>query len=245
MRIGHFQHGDETFYGEVRGGLVTAHRGLYDDTYPLTELKLLPPTKPSKIVCLALNYPDHADELNLRTPEEPLIFLKPPSAMIAYNDKIIYPKNVKRLDCEAELAVVIGKRCKKISAQKADDIILGYTCINDVTARDMQRIDGQWTRAKGFDTFAPIGPYIVTNINPHNLKIQTRINNKTKQNSNTKNMIFTIPEIIEFISNTMTLERGDVIATGTPAGIGELFDKDTVEIEIEHIGILKNTVIKE
>ncbi len=245
MRIGRFQRGNETFYGEVKGGLVVAHRGLFDDTYPLTELKLLPPTRPSKIICLALNYKEHADELNLRVPEEPLIFLKPPSAMIAYNEKIIYPRGVKHLDCEAELAVVIGKRCKKISAEKADDVILGYTCLNDVTARDMQRIDGQWTRAKGFDTFAPIGPYIVTDIDPHNLEIQTRINNRVKQSSNTKNMVFTIPEIIEFVSNIMTLERGDVIATGTPAGMGELFDKDTIEIEIEEIGILKNRVIKE
>lgn len=245
MIIGHFQHGEETFYGEVKGCLVNVHRGLYDDTYNLSQLKLLPPTKPSKIICLGLNYKDHAEELNLETPEKPLIFLKPPSAMITYNDKIIYPKTVKRLDYEAELAVVIGKRCKSISAKKADDVILGYTCFNDVTARDLQRIDGQWTRAKGYDTFAPTGPYIVTDIDPHNLRIQTRVNGETKQDSNTRNMIFPIPKVIEFISSIMTLEKGDIIATGTPAGVGELFDKDVIEIEIEKIGVLRNTVMKE
>ena len=245
MIIGHFRYGEKTFYANVKGCTACTTRGLCEDTYNLSQLTVLPPTKPSKIVCLGLNYQDHAEEVNMETPEKPLIFLKPPSAMIAHNDKIIYPGTVKQLDYEAELAVIIGKRCKNIKVKKADDVIFGYTCFNDITARDFQRVDGQWTRAKGYDTFAPIGPYIVTDIDPHNLSIKTRVNGKVKQDSNTRNMIFSIPEVIEFISNIMTLEKGDVIATGTPAGVGELFDRDQIEVEIEHVGILKNTVIKE
>ncbi|NOR47075.1 MAG: 2-hydroxyhepta-2,4-diene-1,7-dioate isomerase, partial [Methanosarcinaceae archaeon] len=181
----------------------------------------------------------------METPDEPLIFMKPPSAVIGHGDKIIYPKASQQVDYEAELAVVIGKRCRNITADRANDVIAGYTCFNDVTARDFQRQDGQWTRAKSFDTFAPFGPYIASpdEFDPENAPIKSRINGELRQDSNTSNLIFDIPTLIEFISGIMTLELGDIIATGTPAGVGELQRGDVVEVEIEGIGILRNEVV--
>ncbi|MCS7144440.1 MAG: fumarylacetoacetate hydrolase family protein [Archaeoglobaceae archaeon] len=211
--------------------------------FPVACIKFLPPVIPSKIVAVGLNYLDHAEELGMPTPEEPIIFMKPPSAVIGDGDSIIIPGASKRVDYEGELAVVIGKRCRNVSKEKAKDFILGYTCFNDVTARDLQAKDGQWTRAKSFDTFAPLGPYVVEIDDPRNLKIETRVNGEIKQRSNTSNMIFDVYSLIEFISSIMTLEAGDVIATGTPAGIGMLKSKDFVEVEIEKIGVLRNSVI--
>ncbi len=178
-------------------------------------------------------------------PETPVLFLKPPSAVIGHGDKIIFPPSSSRVDYEAELAVVIGKRCKNISAERAGDVIAGYTCFNDVTARDLQRKDGQWTRAKSFDTFAALGPYIVSTeeIDISDTNITCRVNGVTKQASSTSNLIFDIPYLIEFITEIMTLEVGDVIATGTPSGVGELHRGDTVEIEIQGIGTLRNEVV--
>ncbi len=243
--IGRFKHSENTFYGEVNGTRVTAKGCCEGKTFELSELEVLPPTDPSKIICVGLNYHDHAKELNMETPDEPLIFMKPPSAVIGHGDKIIYPKASQQVDYEAELAVVIGKRCRNITADRANDVIAGYTCFNDVTARDFQRQDGQWTRAKSFDTFAPFGPFISSpdEFDPENAPIKSRINGDLRQDSNTSNLIFDIPTLIEFISGIMTLELGDIIATGTPAGVGELHRGDVVEVEIEGIGILRNEVV--
>jgi 2-keto-4-pentenoate hydratase/2-oxohepta-3-ene-1,7-dioic acid hydratase in catechol pathway len=200
---------------------------------------------PTKIIAVGLNYFDHANELKMKIPDEPLIFMKPPSALIAHNDNIIYPKMSKQLDFEAELAVIVKNKVKDIEPEDAYKNILGYTCINDVTARDLQKKDGQWTRAKSFDTFAPIGPFISTDLNPDNLQIKLYKNGQLMQNSSTANMIFKVGKIVSFISKIMTLFPGDIIATGTPSGVGQLEAGDKVEVEIEGIGILKNNVFSE
>lgn len=207
----------------------------------MEDVELLAPCCPSKIVCVGLNYVEHAKELKMKLPEEPVLFLKPPSAVIGPGTEIVVPKSSDRVDYEGELGVVIGKRCKAIAADEAKKHILGYTCFNDVTARDLQQKDGQWTRAKSFDTFAPFGPWIAC-IDPSDADIKTRVNGQIRQSSNTADLIFGVPSLIEFISNVMTLEPGDVIATGTPPGVGRLEKGDVVEVEIEGIGVLKNRV---
>ncbi|WP_423792038.1 fumarylacetoacetate hydrolase family protein [Methanocaldococcus indicus] len=199
--------------------------------------------KPTKIVCVGLNYIDHARELNMPIPDEPVIFLKPTSSIIYNEDYIILPKQSKRVDYEVELAFVVKEKCKDVSKDEADNYILGYTILNDVTARDLQQKDGQWTRAKSFDTFCPIGPIIKKDINPMNLKIECRVNGVVKQSSNTKNMIFDVYELLEFVSSIMTLYPGDIISTGTPPGVGKLNKGDVVECYIENIGILRNYVL--
>lgn len=211
--------------------------------FPISSVKFLPPVEPTKIVAVGLNYIDHANELGIPVPEEPVIFLKPPSAVIGDLDPIVLPRLSSRVDYEGELAVVIGRRCRNVPKEKAKDVILGYTCFNDVTARDLQRKDGQWTRAKSFDTFAPVGPYIAEIEDASDLRIETRVNGEVRQRSSTSNMIFDVFTLVEFISSIMTLEKGDLIATGTPAGIGKLKDRDLVEVEIEGIGVLRNPVI--
>jgi 2-keto-4-pentenoate hydratase/2-oxohepta-3-ene-1,7-dioic acid hydratase in catechol pathway len=243
--IGRFRSGDNIFYGEIENGRVYPNGVTSVGTFELSELRVLPPSFPSKIVCVGLNYKDHAEELSMGLPETPVLFLKPPSAVIGHGDKIIYPASSSRVDYEAELAVVIGKRCKNISAEKAEDVIAGYTCFNDVTARDLQQKDGQWTRAKSFDTFAALGPYIVSTeeIDITDAKIFCRVDGETRQASSTSNLIFDIPYLIEFITEIMTLEVGDVIATGTPSGVGEMQRGDTVEVEIQGIGTLRNEVV--
>jgi 2-keto-4-pentenoate hydratase/2-oxohepta-3-ene-1,7-dioic acid hydratase in catechol pathway len=243
--IGKFRSGDEIFYGEIENGQVYPLGGIHTGIFELSELRILPPASPSKIVCIGLNYRDHARELSMEIPNSPVLFLKPPSAVIGHEDKIIYPTSSSRVDYEAELAVVICKRCKNISAEKAEDVIAGYTCFNDVTARDLQQKDGQWTRAKSFDTFAAFGPYLASpdELDISDAKIACRVNGKTRQESSTSNLIFDIPYLIEFITEIMTLEVGDVIATGTPSGVGEMHRGDTVEVEIQGIGILRNEVV--
>ncbi|MFZ3385214.1 MAG: fumarylacetoacetate hydrolase family protein [Candidatus Methanoperedens sp.] len=242
--IGRFKYDNEVFKGVVKGERVIVERGLYSDTFVLSELEILPPTIPSKIICVGLNYMDHARELKMTIPEKPLIFLKPPSSVIGHLGKIVYPCTVKRVDYEAELAVVVGKRCKNVPSRDAGSVIMGYTCFNDVTARDIQKEDGQWTRSKSFDTFAPTGPFIMDQgLDISDLSIRTRVNGKVRQDSRTSDLIFSVPELIEFISNIMTLEAGDIIATGTPPGVGELYAGNEVEIEIEDIGVLKNSVV--
>ncbi|PIU82724.1 MAG: hypothetical protein COS68_07850 [Elusimicrobia bacterium CG06_land_8_20_14_3_00_38_11] len=201
--------------------------------------------KPSKIVAVGLNYIDHAKELNMKLPDEPIIFLKPGSSVIFNNEKIKYPKMSKQVDYEAELAVVIGKKCKNVSEKNAKKYILGYACLNDVTARDLQKKDGQWTRAKSFDTFCPLGPRIVSGINPANLKIELFLNGELKQSSNTKNLIFKIGKLVSFISKIMTLEKYDVIATGTPVGVGPVKIGDKIEVKIKKIGTLTNYIVSE
>jgi 2-keto-4-pentenoate hydratase/2-oxohepta-3-ene-1,7-dioic acid hydratase in catechol pathway len=243
--IGRFRSGDEIFYGEIENGRVYPKGGVSTGVFDLSELRVLPPVSPSKIICVGLNYLDHAKELHMEVPETPVLFLKPPSAVIGHGDKIIYPSSSSRVEHEAELAVVIGKRCKNISASKAVDIIAGYTCFNDVTARDLQQKDGQWTRAKSFDTFAAFGPYLAfsNELDITNAKISCRVNGEIRQASSTSNLIFDIRYLIEFITEIMTLEVGDVIATRTPPGVGELQREDIVEVEIQGIGTLRNEVV--
>jgi len=212
-------------------------------SYSIEDIDFAPPVTPSKIICVGLNYKDHANELKMEIPNEPKIFLKPPSAVIGHDGIINYPKSSNEVDYEAELAIVIGKKGKKIEADKANEYIGGYTILNDVTARDLQRKDEQWTRAKSFDTFAPIGPFIETEMDPRSQNISLKVNGKIKQESNTKNMIFSPQDLVEFISNIMTLNPGDIIATGTPSGVGEIKSGDIVEIAIDDIGILKNKIM--
>jgi len=197
---------------------------------------------PTKIIAIGLNYLDHAKELNMNIPEYPLIFMKPPTAVIGDGEIIIYPPQTQELHYEGELGIVIGKKARNVSIEEAKDYIAGYTCANDVTARDLQRMDGQWTRSKSFDTFCPLGPRIVKDVDPTNLAIATRVNGVTKQSSNTNQMIFNAYRLVSFISAIMTLLPGDVISTGTPPGVGELQVGDVVEVELEGIGTLRNTV---
>ncbi len=200
---------------------------------------------PSKIICIGLNYSDHAKEMLMNIPKDyPIIFLKPPTTVIQSGESIIYPSQSVEVDYEGELAVIIKDKIKNIPTEEASRHIAGYTCANDVTARDLQRADGQWTRSKSFDTFCPLGPRIVSNIDPTNLEIRTRVNGETRQHSNTKKMIFNVYELVSFVSEIMTLLPGDVIVTGTPPGVGSIVPGDTVEIEIEGIGVLKNTLVK-
>lgn len=213
-----------------------------EKNYDIDEVKILPPVKPSKVICVGLNYRDHARELNMKIPDEPVLFIKPPTSVIGHLDPIIYPSSSKQVDYEAELAVVISKKAHHIEEKDANQYIGGYTILNDVTARDLQRKDIQWTRAKSFDTFCPIGPYIETEVNPSDLKISLKLNGNVRQDSNTKNMIFSPQRLVNFISNVMTLYPGDIIATGTPPGVGSMNVGDIVEIKVENIGTLKNPI---
>ncbi len=242
--IGRFRYDNEIFYGEIKGNRVIVDRGLYNDTFLQVDLQLLPPVQPSKIICIGLNFRDHAEELGMEIPDEPVFFLKPPSAVTGSSGKIVYPEMSKHLDYEGELAVIIGKRCKNVQRSDAGRVIMGYTCFNDVTARDLQKKDTQWTRSKSFDTFAPLGPFIADPLlDVSDLAIKTRVNGNLCQDSSTSNLIFDVPFLIEYLSGIMTLEKGDVISTGTPPGTGELFVGDEVEVEIESVGLLRNTVV--
>lgn len=216
-----------------------------EKTHALDELQILPPVKPSKVVCVGLNYRSHAQELDMKLPDEPIIFIKPPTSIIGHLDPIIYPSSSSQLDYEAELGVVISREAHHISEEDAHEYIGGYTVLNDVTARDFQRKDTQWTRAKSFDTFCPIGPYIETKLDPINQEISLKLNDEVKQNSNTKNMIFPPWKLVNFISNIMTLYPGDVIATGTPPGVGSMNVGDVVETCIGGVGVLRNFIEKE
>ena len=249
MKIARFKYQNKITYGIVCGDRVQFVQGsifskfkISNKIIKLSKVKLLAPVVPSKIVCVGLNYKDHAKELKMAMPKDPILFLKPPSSVIGHNQNIIYPKTSKRVDYEAELAIVIKKTCKNINKQNAKKYILGYTCLNDVTARDIQKKDRQWTRAKSFDSFCPIGPCISTVVNPDNLSVKLFLNNKLRQSSNTGNFIFKTDFIVSFISKIMTLKSGDVIATGTPPGIGPMKQKDIVEVRIEGIGSLINLV---
>ena len=211
---------------------------------PLKKCKLLAPANASKVILVGLNYRDHAQELKMKIPKEPIVFLKPPTTLIGDKDSIHYPQGVKRLDYEAELALVIKRKAKNIASKDAKKYILGYTCLNDVTARDLQAKDGQWTRAKSFDTFCPLGPWIETKISADKLAIQLHLNKKIKQDSSTKHFIFSISHLVAFISRIMTLLPGDVISTGTPSGVGKMKIGDKVVVRIEGIGELENKVVR-
>ena len=210
-----------------------------------SEARLLPSCSPSKIVCVGRNYAEHAKELGNEVPQEPLIFLKPPSSLIASGDAIVYPKLSQRVDFEGELGVVIGKRARNVSRDEASGYILGFTCVNDVTARDLQKKDGQWTRGKGFDTFCAVGPCMIRREEADfkSFRVQTIVNGETKQDAPVTEMLFDVDDIIAYVSAFMTLEPGDLIATGTPPGVGPLQPGATVQIAIEGIGVLENTVI--
>lgn len=227
--------------GLIEGDLFAEYRRL-EASYPLRSVKILEPVVPSKIICLGRNYPAHAQEQEAAIPEVPMLFLKPTSAILPDGGKILLPPQSHQVEQEAELVIVIGKRGRWIPAEEAEKYILGFTIGNDVTARDLQYRDGQWTRAKGFDTFCPIGPYIETDLDAADVLITCRVNSELRQMSSTKEMVFTIPQIVAFVSSVMTLEPGDLIFTGTPAGVGVLNDGDTIEIAIEGIGQLRNIV---
>ncbi|MCX6054543.1 MAG: fumarylacetoacetate hydrolase family protein [Chloroflexi bacterium] len=227
--------------GEVEGNLFEEYRRL-EAIIPLEEIKLCAPIKPGKIIGVGRNYVEHAKEQGVEVPQTPLIFLKPPSSVIGPLEKILLPIQSQRVEHEAELVVVIGKTARWIEVEKACEYVFGYTIGNDVTARDLQHKDGQWTRSKGFDTFCPIGPWIETDLDFSDTLISCRVNGELRQMASTREMVFTVPQLIAYITSIMTLEPGDLIFTGTPAGIGLLTIRDHIEIEIEGIGILKNDV---
>lgn len=246
-----FSAGDSPRYGIVENHQVTeispdpfSDFETMGEQLALSEVRLLPPVLPSKIVAVGINYKEHAQEMRHSIPAEPMLFLKPTSAVIGPNDAILVPPMASRVDFEAELAVVIKKKAKNVSPENAGDFILGYTCFNDVTARDLQKKDGQWSRAKGFDTFAPLGPWIVSDLDVSDLPVESYLNGELKQSARTHDMIFGVPFLISHISKIMTLEPGDVVATGTPSGIGAMQPGDFIDIRIEGIGILRNSIEK-
>jgi 2-keto-4-pentenoate hydratase/2-oxohepta-3-ene-1,7-dioic acid hydratase in catechol pathway len=241
MKIARFKVQGRVLEGRVEGNMLVPFAGdTFTWAHPIEQAQLLAPCQPTKIVAIGLNYKDHAKEVNMPLPEEPLLFLKPASSVIGPEDTIVLPPQSARVDYEAELAIVIGKTAKNVTQGQAPDYIKGYTCLNDVTARDLQGKDGQWTRAKGFDTFCPLGPWIETEIDPSDLKIELFLNGEIKQQSRTSNLIFNPDRLVEFISGVMTLFPGDVIATGTTSGIGPMKAGDKVEVRIEGIGSLIN-----
>ncbi len=240
MKIVRFRYKDRDMIGVQEKNRIFVN--LQTEVFDVSDVKILAPVVPSKIVAVALNYKEHAKEMGKPLPDEPLIFIKPPSALCNPYEAIRLPEMSKRVDYEGELAVIIGKKAKNVSVYEAKEYILGYTCFNDVTARDLQKKDTLFSRAKGFDTFAPIGPCIETDVEPMNLKIITRLNGKVVQEGYTSDMIFDVYELVSFISRIMTLYPGDVIATGTPPGVGPLNTGDRVEVNIEGIGTLVNYV---
>ena len=234
----------QEFLFPVKGSIFRDFR-IEGSPIPIGEVRLLAPVEPSKIVCVGRNYRDHAAELKNPLPAEPLLFLKPPTAVVGPLAPIVYPAMSERVDYEGELAVVIKKKAHGLGDEaEAGDYILGYTCFNDVTARDLQVRDGQFTRAKSFDTFAALGPCVVTDLDPAALEVKTFLNGRLAQAGRTSNLIFPVPFLIRFISRVMTLNPGDVIATGTPAGVGSMVPGDRVDVQIEGIGTLSNTVVK-
>lgn len=256
MQIVRFADGRKIRSGVLEGNVIRGFRGSpfalfrrFGSSFPLDgsvcnlgDVRLLSPCLPSKIVCLGLNYRSHAKETQLSVPTAPLIFLKPSTAVIGPDEKIILPRLSRRVDYECELGVVIGRKAKDVPEVKAKEYIIGYTCFNDVSERHNQAEDGQWTRAKSYDTFAPVGPVIETAVDPDDLKIETYLNGERRQSARTNDLIVKIPSLVSFISSVMTLLPGDVIATGTPSGVGRLSPGDVVEIMIEKIGTLRNSV---
>jgi 2-keto-4-pentenoate hydratase/2-oxohepta-3-ene-1,7-dioic acid hydratase in catechol pathway len=250
MRIIRYQKKNETpRYGWIMENKVGAIDGDPFGEYhrleaeiPLSDIRLLAPVQPSKIICIGRNYAEHAREHAAEVPKVPLIFMKPPSSIINPGDTIILPSQSQQVEHEAELVMVIGRRGRNIIAEEAKDYIFGYTIGNDVTARDLQNLDNQWTRAKGFDTFCPFGPWVDTDFDPSDAVITCKVSGQPRQMASTRDMVFNVGMIIAFISSVMTLEPGDIIFTGTPAGVGPLKAGDVVEVEIEGIGKLSNPV---
>lgn len=251
MKFVRFEKDDKISYGVLDGKNIAEISGqpfekplIYTKKiYSLEEVKILSPVTPSKIIGIGLNYAEHIEEMKDKKPATPKMFMKPSTSVIGTGETIIYPTHMsKRVDYEGELGIVIGKITKNVAVEEAKDCIFGYTIVNDVTARDLQKMDGVWTRAKGFDTFCPIGNVVETDIDPLNLHIVTYINGEIKQDSFTSHMIFNVYELVSYVSKIMTLLPGDVIASGTPKGVGPLNIDDEVEISIEGIGTLKNRV---
>jgi 2-keto-4-pentenoate hydratase/2-oxohepta-3-ene-1,7-dioic acid hydratase in catechol pathway len=261
MRYCKFPTSDGPQYGEVRtenGEHVIArripppveeHACIFRESemqpIPLSEARLLPPVNPSKIVCVGRNYREHAKELGNEVPADILIFLKPPSSLLPPEGKIVMPKLSQRVDFEGELAVVIGEKCRNVTENEALKFVRGYTCANDVTARDLQKSDGQWTRGKGFDTFCPVGPFVSDEVSPQAIDLETRVNGEVRQKGNTRDFIFSLQSVIRYISSVMTLFPGDLILTGTPAGVGPLKEDDQVQVSISGLGTLTNFVVTE
>jgi 2-keto-4-pentenoate hydratase/2-oxohepta-3-ene-1,7-dioic acid hydratase in catechol pathway len=248
-RITRFRSGDYEGYGLLDTGSVreldAPWSGKLGRAHSLEAVTLLPPCAPSKIVCVGRNYREHAAELGNEVPAEPLIFLKPPSSLIAAGDSIVYPSLSTNVHFEGELGVIIGKRARNVAAGDAAQYIFGYTCVNDVTARDLQRKDGQWTRGKGFDTFCPVGPWIVpaAEVAFDELRVRTLLDGEVKQDGSVRDMIFPVNVIIAYVTQFMTLEPGDLIATGTPSGVGPMQAGSTVSVEIQGVGALQNRVV--
>ena len=258
MRIARFAKGDGVAYGVVEGEAAQTIAELYGhpfgidpsgvrltgQRYPLAEVRLLAPVLPSKVVAVGKNYAEHVREMGSELPAEPVLFLKPSTSVTGPGDRIAYPvKLTDRVDYEGELAVIIGRLCRDVPKERAYDVIFGYTCANDVTARDLQLRDGQWTRAKGFDTFCPLGPWMETATDPSDLGITTRVNGEVRQHARTRELLWDVPSLIEYISSVMTLLPGDVLLTGTPEGVGPLTDGDEVSVTVESIGTLTNKVV--
>jgi 2-keto-4-pentenoate hydratase/2-oxohepta-3-ene-1,7-dioic acid hydratase in catechol pathway len=250
MKIARYHYQDQVGYGVVEQGQIEAIAGeLFAEwektgrTMALDQVELLPPVIPSKLICVGLNYASHAQESNIgKLPEEPVIFLCAPSALIGHQQTIYLSHDQQRIDYEAELAVVIGRQARHVSKDEAPEYIFGYTCANDVSNRDLQKKDGQFSRAKSYDTYKPLGPWIETECDPRNLGIRLWQNGVLKQSATTRQLLFSVNEIVSFLSAVMTLEPGDVILTGTPQGVGPLSEGDQIEIEIEGIGRLSNQV---
>jgi 2-keto-4-pentenoate hydratase/2-oxohepta-3-ene-1,7-dioic acid hydratase in catechol pathway len=247
MRLCRFAAAGAVHDGEMVGDTVhsllpTGERGR---SFGLDEVTLLAPCRPTKIVAVGVNYRAHAVEFGKPVPEEPLLFLKPPSALLGPGGEIRLPRMSSLIHHEAELAAVIGRRAHAVTPDDARRAILGFTCFNDVTARDLQRKDGQFTRGKGFDTFAPVGPFVDTEADPRDLRLVCRVNGEVRQDGRTSDMVFGVYDLVSFISRVMTLEPGDIVTTGTPPGVGPLLPGDRVEVEIEGLGILINTCAAE
>jgi 2-keto-4-pentenoate hydratase/2-oxohepta-3-ene-1,7-dioic acid hydratase in catechol pathway len=250
VRLARFRSGDRISTGTLEDDGIRPLRGTFfedpiptGETIPLADVRLLAPVIPSKVICVGRNYVEHAEELGSDVPDEPLLFMKPSTAVIGPEDPIRLPLESKRVDHEGELAVVIGRLCRRVSLEEALSYVLGYTCGNDVTARDLQKKDGQWTRAKGFDGFCPLGPWVETELDPNDVEVAVRVNAEPRQRARTSGMIFPPPTLISYVSRVMTLLPGDVILTGTPSGVGPLSPGDRVEVEVEGIGILANEVV--
>jgi 2-keto-4-pentenoate hydratase/2-oxohepta-3-ene-1,7-dioic acid hydratase in catechol pathway len=251
VRLARFRHGNRIATGSLDGAFVRPLRGtFFEDPVPTGEeipfdaVRLLAPVIPSKVVCVGKNYVEHAEEMGGEVPEEPLIFLKPSTSVIGPGDDIPRPSWAGRVDHESELAVVIGRFARDVRSEEAGRYILGYTCGNDVTARELQYRDGQWTRGKGFDGFCPLGPWIETELEVGDLAVECRVNGDTRQAGRTAQLTFGPGELVEYVSRVMTLLPGDVIMTGTPAGVGPIEVGDTVEVEVEGIGVLENGVVE-
>jgi 2-keto-4-pentenoate hydratase/2-oxohepta-3-ene-1,7-dioic acid hydratase in catechol pathway len=251
MRIARFSTADGVSFGAVEGDTVAAidahpfgELRFSGRRFPMADVRLVAPILPSKIVAIGKNYAGHVREMGGEAPAEPVIFMKPSTAVIGPREPIAYPQKLSdRVDYEGELAIVIGRLCRDVPVERNAEVVLGYTCANDVTARDLQRLDGQWTRSKSFDTFCPLGPWIETEADPADLAITTTVNGQVRQDSRTSLLLHNVPTLISYVSQVMTLLPGDVILTGTPAGIGPLEVDDEVEVTIESIGTLTNRVV--